>query len=88
MAFPSRSCWKISVDKHKEQKNYLHPEIRHLNIHIQMGGWGALMGLLLSALTHHAVQTEDEADEALQGQVTRGGSVTHGHQVEHVIAGI
>lgn len=37
-------------------------------------------------LTLHAVQAEDEADEAFQWHVSGGGAVAHDHQTEDVVA--
>lgn len=37
------------------------------------------------SLTVHAVQTEDEADEALQRHVSSRAAVAQNHQAEHVV---
>lgn len=71
IVFPSDSCRKISGTE-TETLAPLNP-IRHL---IWTG---------TGRLTEHAVQTQDEADEALQRHVTRGGAVAQRHQVQRVV---
>lgn len=84
MLSPSDNRLKMSVEQHKRsvRHGFELGDPVHSPFHLCHCQHHASHS---TPLTVHAFQAQDEADEAFQCHVTRGGGVAQGHQVEHVV---